>query len=270
MDIMQEKKEFGDNGMNFDESIEQENYMTYSSYLSLVEESGCTQEKAMELLSLTEEKIASFRMQFDPKEEEYKDDCDEINISQIFHKILLSKSSIEIKKLRYLIEIQTNIYFDTKKYPKMNFKLSSDEILKFKNGDYSTYLTDPLAKLLYAMAWKQGDLPKLKHIINGILNSGNENDEYAGAQVFYQFGKHLAHPELEPIVDQHVLRAFSVYKYGNEIKPNDKQQIFDYKSWLNGLIINNEEDRTWFLYEIDKLLFVIGKAIKPSKGKSNS
>lgn len=69
---MQEKKELGDNGMDFDESIEQENYMIYSTYLSLVEEGGCSKEKALELLSLNEEQINVYRKLFDPNEDDYK------------------------------------------------------------------------------------------------------------------------------------------------------------------------------------------------------
>ena len=60
----------GDNGMSYDESVDQENYMMYTSYLSMVENGGCTQEEAMELLQLTEEQINAFIEQFELTEEE--------------------------------------------------------------------------------------------------------------------------------------------------------------------------------------------------------
>jgi hypothetical protein len=54
------------------------------------------------------------------------------------------------------------------------------------------------------MAWKNNDLKKLKHIIEGIKD---ENEYKKTGIVFYQFGKHLRNIG-EPIIDQHVLRAF--------------------------------------------------------------
>ena len=60
----------GDDGMRgYDESQEQEDYMTYQTYLSLVEEGGCTEEEALELLELTQEKVSVFIEQFEPSEE---------------------------------------------------------------------------------------------------------------------------------------------------------------------------------------------------------
>jgi hypothetical protein len=65
----------------------------------------------------------------------------------------------------------------------------------------------PLTKLLYAVLWKNGDLAKVKHVVKGILDKRDESDN---SIIFYQFGRHLSEKKSEPIVDQHVLRAFGI------------------------------------------------------------
>ena len=80
-------------------------------------------------------------------------------------------------------------------------------------------------KLLYSIIWKNGDLLKVKHIIQGILESEIENvdnndKEFVEKQdslVFYQFGKYLTKKNNEPIIDQHVVRAFAVSRNGRKI-----------------------------------------------------
>src|SRR5690606_32497026 len=102
---------------------------------------------------------------------------------------------------------------------------------------------DPLAKLLYSVLWKNGDLLKVKHIIEGIVSE--EIDDKENGLVFYQFGKYLAKMPGEPIIDQHVLRAFGAYKANGDkeklkrlkrlslITIKEKKLIYEYKSWLN-------------------------------------
>lgn len=104
------------------------------------------------------------------------------------------------------------------KYPRIEFNIQPDEVrMLLTNGKIDQKkISDPLTKLLYAMAWKQGDLNKIKHIINGILHTEDNTKSQENALVFYQFGKHLTKSNGEPIIDQHVLRAFSVYKSENE------------------------------------------------------
>lgn len=63
----------GDNGMGFDESQDQEDYMMYNTYLSMVE-SGSTEEEAMELLSLTQKDIDAFIDKFEPKEDDLEEE----------------------------------------------------------------------------------------------------------------------------------------------------------------------------------------------------
>ncbi|GAB1358443.1 hypothetical protein MASR1M31_02210 [Porphyromonadaceae bacterium] len=68
-----EEYPIGDDGMGFDESQDQEDYMTYSTYLSMVE-SGSTEERAMELLRLTQKDIDAFIDKFEPKEDDLEEE----------------------------------------------------------------------------------------------------------------------------------------------------------------------------------------------------
>lgn len=194
-------------------------------------------------------------------------------IEHVFDKIKKSTTSEELRHYREnCIKEKTGILFDDKKYPKIMFKISPEEILRIKDTEINTEkIKDPLAKLLYAMAWKQGDIPKLKHIIEGVLKSGEDQIIQDNALVFYQFGKHLAKPESEPIVDVNILTAFSVYKSLKNTPKMQKENISKYKIWLSSNELKDElkADKEYH-YEIDKLLFVTGKAIKLSKEKSNT
>ena len=94
--------------------------------------------------------------------------------------------------------------------------------------------------------------------------------------VFYQFGKYLTKKKGEPIIDQHVLRAFKLYltdaKNDTEIckvrnlvtiGKNDVELIDDYKNWLTSEAISDELKReTDYAYHIDKILYAVGKKIK--------
>jgi len=169
-------------------------------------------------------------------------------------------------------------------YPKIQFSINSEEIQSLIENNsisedlsldknISSKLSDPLTKLLYAMAWKNGDLIKLKHIIKGILDINSINIEQDEALVFYQFGKYLTKTG-QPIIDQHVIRAFAIYDSGNadqtrifrkisSVNKTHKEIIILYKKWLASdeltLELRSEID---YRYYIDKLLFATGKAIK--------
>lgn len=117
-------------------------------------------------------------------------------------------------------------------YPALNFSISKAEIDKLVaseilNDDHAfsknmnDKLTDPLTKLLYATAWKNGDLPKIKHIIKGILKEEDESNEEK-AIVFHQFGRYLTKTPGQPIIDQHVIRAFGIFKP----QPVDKGKVW--------------------------------------------
>lgn len=68
-----EEYPIGDDGMGFDESQDQEDYMIYSAYLSIVE-NGSTEERAMETLRLTQKDIDAFIDKFEPKEEDLEEE----------------------------------------------------------------------------------------------------------------------------------------------------------------------------------------------------
>lgn len=135
-----------------------------------------------------------------------------------------------------------------------------------KDGKLSEKINDPLTKLLYAMVWKQGDLIKFKHIINGIRFT-EEDITQENAEIFFQFGKSLANPQKEPIVDKNILEAYKAFYEAskNTNKPLSKKKIeiiSSYKDWLKDNLTQELKQDSEHLYYIDKLLFVIGKEIK--------
>lgn len=206
-------------------------------------------------------------------------------IVDAFKTIVHYHSILEIKELIKTINPgKTENNFE-KKYPKITFTISNEEIQSLKNlqvieDDYSlnhelgTTITDPLTKLLYAISWKNGDLKKMKHIVKGIANTVDENEQ-DDAMVFYHFGKHLTRQAGHPIIDQHVLRAFEMYQnISNEIlfdrirrndKCDNKELIFAYKDWWLQTIEPKIKGNIEHGYQIDKLLFTVGKRIKYRK-----
>ena len=179
---------------------------------------------------------------------------------------------------------------DNSKYPKIEFSISDKEIesmidsgilnsdLTFSNT-ISSQLKDPITKLLYAMIWKNGDLKKEKHICQGILDSNKVEVNRKSTFVFYQFGKYLTKTKGQPIIDQHVLRAFAIFveiegENVNEekvdeirrttiLKVGDVDLIKKYKTWLLSVSLNDENKNFLdYTYYIDKILFATGKTIK--------
>jgi hypothetical protein len=175
-------------------------------------------------------------------------------------------------------------------YPKIEFRITKEEIEELKekkiivNDQLSNNLkdADTLSKLLYAALWKNGDLKKLTHIIQGI---SSEKEDHANSKdsglIFYQFGRYLTKKQGEPIVDQHVLRAYACHKnkdmeeidkvekikeieklFTSKNNKNLNKLIQEYKNWRQtGLapeICNNDE----CYYHVDKVLFAVGKYIK--------
>lgn len=90
--------------------------------------------------------------------------------------------------------------------------------------------------------------------------------------MYYQFGKHLNDPENQPIIDQHILRAYLFHKAStedlektrrkNQLSKNDTDDIKCYINWANSQASRMKKDRAKTLYHIDKILFAIGKYIK--------
>lgn len=189
-----------------------------------------------------------------------------------------------------LISIEENEFedkyrMDKASYPKIEFAIKPSDINElvdrgYLNSDFSfsenvtEKITDPLTKLLYSLSWKNGDLKKLKHIAKGVSEVEIENPNQDVALVFYQFGKHLTKKEGQPIIDQHVIRAFSIsntndantierYRKLGVIGKNEKEIINNYIVWLgSGKLSDNLKSMKDYSYFIDKILYSTGKKIK--------
>lgn len=209
-----------------------------------------------------------------------------------FKKIKESTNIKELEKEEPKFSIDKKNRIELSIYPKIEFNIQISEIDKLKKEKYvndknefsdiiSSKLTDPIAKLLYAMAWKNGDLKKINSIIKGIIDSENKKNIPQTSLVFHQFGKHLANKS-NPIIDQHVIRAFILYKetQSEKIKNireidtlkynNHNEKIIEYIKWLNSDEINSDlKKQKDYKYYIDKLLFGVGKTIKISKKSKN-
>jgi signal recognition particle subunit SEC65 len=207
-------------------------------------------------------------------------------VSRVFDEIVKSSSIEELNQV--LRKFDSKYVMSEDKYPKIEFSIRKNEFEKLNdfslNEDDTIKLINDkvkdntIAKLLYALAWKNGDLVKLQHIIKGIKNDGKIDDEKEDGLVFYQFGKHLTKNNNEPIIDQHVLRAFAIYKENNLEKISKLQKmelinksnmflIKEYKTWLSDEISMNLKNENDSVYYIDKILFALGKTIK-HKSKS--
>src|SRR5690554_2235882 len=116
-------------------------------------------------------------------------------VERVFNLINKSEKANDLADFERLEGIPKTIldfYARTNKnYPAISFKFSRKEIDILKD-DFPNFKTksfdNPHTKLFYAMLWKQGDLPKLKHIINGL--DGIEKNDLQG-MVLYNFGRFL-------------------------------------------------------------------------------
>lgn len=211
-------------------------------------------------------------------------------VDKAFEQIKKSRTIADLEVICDLVDIPFKNRMDVKRYPKIEFSIHHEDIetlisnkilndnLDF-SSDVTAKITDPLSKILYSIAWKNGDLVKIKHIIKGILDCDEEVTSPTEALVFYQFGKYLTKRNGQPIIDQHVLRAYAVYcaPFTRDIENLRKIEILnkthksiinDYKDWLKSDDITLElRDNNDYTYHIDKLLFAIGKTIKLKKNK---
>jgi polyhydroxyalkanoate synthesis regulator phasin len=207
---------------------------------------------------------------------------------EIFRLIKKAKTIIDLEAIPDKLKIERKNKMDIKSYPEIKFSISEKEIQSLiqdkildENLNFSENLsekiTNPLTKLLYATAWKNGDLKKIKHIIKGVKEAKNESYDQDDALVFFQFGKHLTKIEGQPIIDQHVIRAFGIYKCTENasienlrklstLNKRHKTQINNYIKWLRSDELTEEiKLQKNYSYHIDKLLFATGKTIKSGK-----
>ena len=123
-----------------------------------------------------------------------------------------------------------------------------------------------LSQLLYSFLWKQGDIQKIKHIVNGFRNEEPLSDS---GIVLHYFGKHLV-DNTNPIIDQQVIRAYACMHELDEVnketlskkhKPNINAYINWFKNELPAFIRESSENR----YLVDQIMYAIGKKIKAEK-----
>jgi hypothetical protein len=192
-----------------------------------------------------------------------------------FEKLQTSKTVNEVERILGDMNIDKKYRMDDKIYPRLKFKITKQEIEELKGtgiitpdnllADISS--ADTLTKLLYSVSWKNGDLKKVKHIVEGIISE--QEDEKEKGLVFYQFGKYLTKKPGEPIIDQHILRAFGIFKAAGDkdkieklkrlslITKKEKELIDQYKFWLRtDLTKELRGDDTWtrFYLQLERAL----------------
>ena len=151
-------------------------------------------------------------------------------VKKVFEKIQDSNSIQDLEEIFKDCNFPKKNIQSIDLYPRIKFSITKEEIENLirdkkisTDFNFTSILFDELGiadtftKLLYSIIWKNGDLLKIKHIIKGIKsNSESETDKNDGL-VFYHFGKYLSDKSEQPIIDQHVIRAFGIYKYEIEI-----------------------------------------------------
>jgi hypothetical protein len=205
----------------------------------------------------------------------------------VFKEIDAAASKSDLNKRVHGLNFKTRN--NDQSYPSIPFTISPEEIKIIASDGHVSKLIglgkgegkSGLEKLLLAMAWKQNDLKKLGGIIRGIQSVADDPEGHQfpeKSMVFYFFGRHLAIPTRNPIIDQHVIRAFAVlHSEGNEeLKwqkrgtltgtKNDQEIVKLYLEWHSKLITakkigNSDKDRN-FLEEIDFVLMQLGRRIK--------
>jgi hypothetical protein len=168
------------------------------------------------------------------------------------------------------------------KYPPIDLTVQNDAVsLLITEGIINSDHTINLAgenrfstfeKLLLAVLWKNGHIMRIQPILDGITGIRKSNSDFG--VIFRQFGRSLVDPE-EPIVDQHVLRAFSAYGDLSEVKgrrkvprkvafkESDQELINAYRAWFKSVLHEvPTEQKTKFKYRLDKLLFALGKGLE--------
>lgn len=136
------------------------------------------------------------------KKSQFINEDKSINIGEynsLFNKIGNSITENDLNK----IATDYNIKLVDNKYPRLDFDISRVEIEELKNAgilnlDLLTINQDrlnPIAKLLFALAWKQGDLQKLKQIIKGIEEVENPDNKKKRCTSILLFWQSLGKPD---------------------------------------------------------------------------
>lgn len=199
------------------------------------------------------------------------DILDEINIAKRVEDLTQILSDLKGNEL-----VPNKNFLKEEKYPNITFAITKDDVNKIKNlgKSFSEIIKkgkslSPLEKLTLSILWKQGDLGKEKHIIDGIVEDSLVTERSSGL-VFYQFGKRLKDPSKHPIIDQHIMRTFMWYNKPsdlsilkiNEIGKKHNKSIEHYIQWINDIAERCDGDKEKILFTVDKILFALGKTIK--------
>lgn len=168
-----------------------------------------------------------------------------------------------------------------KQYPPISSLFKPDDIEAIRGGIDIYNPVTPLEKFFYSALWKNGDLPKLPHLVNGIKGEPNN----AQAVTFYHFGKFLAQPEENPIIDQHVIRAYKLVTTKDPIddallkvigksgllSPKDSDTCNKYITWVKH---QHEacphENRIRLFQIVDDVMFAFGRMIRNSSKQNIS
>ena len=220
-------------------------------------------------------------------------------VAKLFKAIEQAKSFndlIEIERSDQFTDKERGQNFPGRRYPQLKFSITPDDIVTLKesklleeDGSLSLncasedILKTPLEKLLFSVLWKNGDLGKEKHITDGIMgNRDNRRVKDETGLVFYFFGKHLIQ-KTNPIIDQHVIRAFMLYEVVNNknyedykkivgketVNTKDKPICLKYIKWQNEHVLK-KADPAMFSYHLDRLLFGLGKSIKTEASRNTT
>lgn len=206
-------------------------------------------------------------------------------VDQTFAEIQAATAVECLRRLTTESDILSAHAMPESKYPKIEFSLTPEELEQLyetrvldRNNRISGPLFDaelsPLEKILYAVVWKNGDLGKEKSIIDGVLADPADELPESGI-VFHQLGRHLR-SRAEPIIDQHVIRAFAIYDTdetaGKQLKryrrlailgSRHRSLVHRYKAWLESSSLSPGLTRhSEYRFEVDKVLFALGRAVK--------
>lgn len=170
----------------------------------------------------------------------------------------------------------TNYKMSLNKYPRLKISITKEQVeTLIESGiigetgeiNYDAISNQSaLSQLLYSFLWKQGDIQKIKHIVNGFRNEEPLSDS---GIVLHYFGKHLA-DNTNPIIDQHVIRAYAFIRgLGNvnedrlskKNKPNISAYIHWFKNDLPDFVKESSENR----YLVDQIMYAIGKKVKAER-----
>jgi hypothetical protein len=203
-------------------------------------------------------------------------------IKNLFNELEHRYSIEELDSLMDSMGIRKQVEDFYIKYPSFDFFLTISDIQSLKSLgvinennklDATKFPSDPLSKLLASVLWKNGDINKVQHIIDGVMGSLEDRSEYS--LIFKQYGASLA-SEDEPIVDQHVLRAFELYSLNvyseSSVEKSQKKSLFKtidrplldrYRTWFKKIMSSVPvSERKFYKDKLDKIIFISGKAVK--------